>query len=985
MTVFARLVLVLCICATACSHEDTAPSEKWPRSVEARIAGAEWSACRKIPLPGDRVVADARCEAAVALSRAPCQSDEPTRASAVTMLLAQPHCTDEAVTALENVVSAEPEALSDLAAAYYTRAQRQDRASDLFRAYDAASRAARLNRTPEALFNLALTQEALAFGDAALATWKSLPDEPRWGIEKAGALRRLEGRVGPAIHWERHKALLDAALARDDERTIRQVIDRFPKTAYVYFDRLVRRDPAPRIALFARLLSQRLGGDRYPLEAAAGSRDALTLEQRRVETTVEENGVARRLATLDALEAEARQRRYGYTAALIQSSRGYVHWTAGEQIASLAAHESANRQYAAFADHEGLADSLAFSAGILREMGQIELAARDALRALRAASRGTDFRTRHKAWGESARVALELRLPQVALAIQNHVFANVAGQQSPSLKAHLAIALRTRAEFELAANDLAAADGDLREAARLGEATENEKYVRMLTSRLGEIQGQNLLRTDARAAAAAFTRALDALKPGEYPTFRAKLLVQRAGAYRSLKAGAAEERDLNEALEVLRHEEKLNLQRRRPGEREALWSAYFTRPHDAYRQLIAHLMEQRSEEAFGVAERSRAIEVIDLVRKLPFAPPAFLALTRDGEPIALEDVRRHLPEGTFLLQYSVTDRRVFAWIVSRDAFEPIEIVAERESVQRRCRELQKAGRNNDETKFEGASLAVYDQLFREPFRHVVRLNGGKPPGRLVIVPDDAMHGLPFAALLNPDTRRYLVEEMPIEVAPSATLYVFSLMRREALASTPRSAVLVADPAFSTTIPLASQLDPLQGAREEVASIRRLYHPATVLQAREATSAALLRSAQDKDVVHFAGHSIVNEQQPWRSTLLFAPDGNDHGLLEAEDLLGRRLPRTRLVVLASCSSAGGAPVGAEGVAPFVRPLIATGVPAVIGTLWDVRDATVPDLSVSFHEDFRRSGDPAAALRNAQLAQIRSRGSIKFWAPFQLVGH
>jgi hypothetical protein len=41
--------------------------------------------------------------------------------------------------------------------------------------------------------------------------------------------------------------------------------------------------------------------------------------------------------------------------------------------------------------------------------------------------------------------------------------------------------------------------------------------------------------------------------------------------------------------------------------------------------------------------------------------------------------------------------------------------------------------------------------------------------RLVIIPDGAMNGLPFAALRSPATRRYLIESAPIEIAGSASL------------------------------------------------------------------------------------------------------------------------------------------------------------------------------------------------------------------------
>ena len=97
------------------------------------------------------------------------------------------------------------------------------------------------------------------------------------------------------------------------------------------------------------------------------------------------------------------------------------------------------------------------------------------------------------------------------------------------------------------------------------------------------------------------------------------------------------------------------------------------------------------------------------------------------------------------------------------------------------------------------------------------------------------------------------------------------------------------------------------------------------------------------------------------------------------------------MLSTCSSAGGLPVGAEGVAPFVRPLIGAGVPAVVGTLWNVEDATAEELLVSFHRHYREGNDAAVALQHAQIGLLTKTNNnpgltpVFAWAPFQVIGH
>ena len=138
--------------------------------------------------------------------------------------------------------------------------------------------------------------------------------------------------------------------------------------------------------------------------------------------------------------------------------------------------------------------------------------------------------------------------------------------------------------------------------------------------------------------------------------------------------------------------------------------------------------------------------------------------------------------------------------------------------------------------------------------------------------------------------------------------------------------------------------------------------------------------------------MANSDEPYRSFLLLAPTENDAvGALDAERLLKElRLERTRLVVLSACSSAGGTPVGPEGLAPLVRPLIAAGVPGVVGTLWNVgENSATAELLVRFHQHYREGLDAADALRLAQLEMLRDpdleRSSVVAWAPFQMVGY
>jgi CHAT domain-containing protein len=55
-----------------------------------------------------------------------------------------------------------------------------------------------------------------------------------------------------------------------------------------------------------------------------------------------------------------------------------------------------------------------------------------------------------------------------------------------------------------------------------------------------------------------------------------------------------------------------------------------------------------------------------------------------------------------------------------------------------------------------------------------------------------------------------------------------------------------------------------------------------------------------------------------------------------------------------------------------------------SLWTVDDDATADLMSEFYKNLLQTGSPAAALRHAQLALLRTKSHPFFWSPFVLVG-
>lgn len=1011
------LVLVLWVCASAC--KDTEHARGW-RNLEPRLT-KEWQPYRSVKTAGS--------------TDEPCPDLIDTRDDAVRVLEQQPQCTDIAISSLQSFGA---DALSDVAAAYYIRAKREGREVDYLNAWDAAQRAVTARPSdPAATFNLALIQESLGLPVAAAASWESFLklDDSAWADE---ARRHLAALHAPRPQWNR-EALAQALKARN-RAMVRKLIAPFPTPALDYFEQdVLAADDADAAKLLAEELSLRLHGDRYVLDAAAAMaraheghaafRDAVHTD---ADVTKFENAVrllqrdgspvwiaaelrhalklpypppiaARALALLAPAEQLAAAKHYEHLLARIQAERAYFLEIDNRYLEELFGYDTAYKTFSRLRDTEMMASVERSRTGAYRTLGQRELSWREALQAVRHFPDVIDVRRKNAIMGEAAMSAAALNSPRAALLYQNAAI-RMLQQQSRRLPPErvdllrdhvtaVAIMRRARAEVELQLGEYGAADDDLREAIRLEPRL--KRFATVLTAiqaRIHEVRGRSLLRSNPRRAVEAFTEAMSIIPARELRTFRASLFSERAEAMQ--RAGLDGEADLENALRELRSEEANLLERRRTGEGEELWSGYFSRFDETYDRFIRHLMDGGAwERAFDYKERSQAFEPLNLILQNGVAPESFRKLVPDGQPMKLAALRPLLPEGTFLLQYSCLEDRTYTWIVSRDGAAAISQRARARDVVRWSNEIQRAVRQRDNNGFRRALQPPFVELLAAPLAAIAKMPGGNQVRRLVIVPDDAMHGLPFAALYDPETRQHLIQRLSLEFAPSATLYIFSLLRDEELKSAqPFSVLLVGDPAFNEQLDLARGLKRLPRAREEVEQIAAMYAPnAVVLSGAEATIPDFLTQARNKTIVHFAGHTVVNPHEPWHSVLLLAPSNNDSGAIDAKELLKQlKLDHTRLVVLSACSSAGGFPVGPEGVAPLVRPLITAGVPAVMGSLWDVEDATAETLSVSFYRHYGRDGaDAAEALRRAQLDLLRSgnRGlqAVLAWAPFQVIGH
>jgi CHAT domain-containing protein len=142
-----------------------------------------------------------------------------------------------------------------------------------------------------------------------------------------------------------------------------------------------------------------------------------------------------------------------------------------------------------------------------------------------------------------------------------------------------------------------------------------------------------------------------------------------------------------------------------------------------------------------------------------------------------------------------------------------------------------------------------------------------------------------------------------------------------------------------------------------------------------------------DVVHLSAHALPDRDDPARSHFVLAASEGTSGDLLARDIVRLHLARTRVIMMAACSTQVGPVSPSEGALSLSSAFLTTGVPAVVGSLWLVADEKTARLSVRFHQELRRGAEALSALRTAQLAEIESAppGRTDWnWASFELFG-
>lgn len=951
----------------------------------------------------------------------------------------------KAVAALEEATRRHPgnAALhSDLAAARIVLAGALGEPYELVRSLDSAEQALSLAPgLPAARFNRALALEKLSLASEARAAWDRYrevdPDSP-WGQE-------AEARAHALIHrpwdeaWRERLAELEAAasagqdgvvgaIVRADPQPVREMAQNEWLGDWADAWREGRQEDARTLLRKARTVGEALAresGDAMVKDAVAAieaaevrgrdglaeahrlyrdgqalfakrdyepSRELLRQAAAALQTSGSplagwadllaaicvhygsEYDEARRL--FENLRHRPGLERYPALEGRLLYNLGIVRTVQADFSGGLAAYRRALSLHRRTGEVENLAAVRHVIAESLSFLGQTAESWRYRYLALTALDRIPVGQRRFSLLLEATKACLHQGHPAFALALQSETLRTVGSWQRGILRPH---ALLERSRTALALGRHASAWRDLEEAGSLADATADRGEREHLQAEVLNLRSRLLAGKNPGQARTELDQAL-----GYY---------QKVGARLSLVSTRQERAKLHEALgdlaamEADLHDGIAEYEAQRAGlARDMERVSFFEQSRALFDDMIALLLRQgRVEEALSYAERSRGRALLDHVAALPGLPAeSTTLLAAEAPPFSAVELRRLLPPGVAVIEYHWIGERLCIWAITNQGIAFHEAAAARaplaRSIQGFVAALRRKGR---EDLVQARAESLFDVLLAPLHSHI------RDRRRLVFVPDGLLFGLPFAALAERGRSGFLLEEHEVVVAPSASVYLRCSEKDRELGRAGQGQVLAVG---NPTVP--ESLGPVGGslpaAETEAVRVAGLYPRAVLLTGEDATASRFLRRAAESEIVHFAGHAHVNELYPLLSALLLAPEPGQEGSgpLFAHQIYRQRLGRTRLVILAACSTGRGGSRFAEEAIGLVRPFLAAGTPAVVASLSEIEDAASVQLLTAFHRHYAVSRDPVAALRQAQLERIRSVGAREpapwSWASFQVFG-
>ncbi len=399
-------------------------------------------------------------------------------------------------------------------------------------------------------------------------------------------------------------------------------------------------------------------------------------------------------------------------------------------------------------------------------------------------------------------------------------------------------------------------------------------------------------------------------------------------------------------------------------------------------------------------------EITQIEKKLEVDYPAYARLKYEVTPPNINFVLKE-SNNKAIMEYVVSNEKIYAFLVVDGAIYINHFYFRNNFIEsvKRLQQMISDINNIDFSlkelnEFETLSYGIYNDLLGT-FSDKI---GGKP---LLIVPDDLLSLIPFEVLLTKPSKSTSLNyaALPYLVKNNNILYTYSLtlshMQKKLSKLVKGNQILVMAPGYdglgknmgSRYVALRSfcdmdKLGMLKGAQEEAEQIIK-HVKGVLLMNNMASEEQFKYNAPRYAILHLAMHTLINNEKPLYSKLIFTPDADklEDGLLNTYELGNMEL-NADLVVLSACNTGFGKLNKGEGIIGLTRGFLQAGCKSLLVTLWSVPDEASANLIKGFYSGLRENHTKSFSLSAAKRNYLNSASGMDahpfFWAGYILIG-
>jgi len=387
--------------------------------------------------------------------------------------------------------------------------------------------------------------------------------------------------------------------------------------------------------------------------------------------------------------------------------------------------------------------------------------------------------------------------------------------------------------------------------------------------------------------------------------------------------------------------------------------------------------------------------------------PAYYKLKYDQSVISVDELKCNLRENELLVEYTLSDDILYIFTINQKDFEVYQVEIDTTLIK----DIFCLRDNLNFDNVPGYSFEQYlqfQELSHKLFIKLVEPFYAKTEGKkLIFIPDGELNYLSFESLIREKVQSdtinfkdlpYLLTRCPVSYAASATTLSILKKGRKSILN---KGVLAIAPSYDQVCrqwfsKKGSNAGYYPSAMELPGAVWEAQKAVEIMDGKnlvgfDATETEFKKHASSYNILHFATHTSIDDDNPLSSKLTFFPfdmNGED-GVLQTYEIYGLDL-KGELAVLSACSSGNGKLQKGEGVISLARAFAYAGMPSVVMTLWDVDDISSGNIIADFYFYLRQGIDKDDALRYSKLNYLHQTYPVvethpAFWSGIVLYGN